>query len=342
MKTSDIRARVHAAVGEARYPTELPARVARRIAEPTRPSHSRVYGLVAAALAALLIGTLVFTRFGLGPLTGTAPATPFQTNQVVGPVSPDTQLPDEDLRVAAMSGSLGRLVTPLNLSAVSGGRSVSLIGAYADTARIVLFFRGEDHRFSVHPRISDRTGFLNYGSAEGSGLAGDWVVILMGGAHQDANGAVHLDVAVDQYQTDPAGITGVSGTWNFSLDVKVQPSAALVLTPPLTALGPWQVAVEAMEATPTVVRFQAVVKGASPSDLTSSMVTLVDATGHDVPKSTEYSELTNQMFFFLVLGTPETRINVIWARPLAAMYELRITARGVDYRAMLDIPPGPS
>jgi hypothetical protein len=341
MKTSDIRARVHAAVGEARYPAALSDRVARRIAEPIRPSHSRAYGLVAAVLAALLVATLVFTRFGLGPLTGTAPATPFHTNQVVGPVNPDTRLPDEDLRVAAVSGPLGRLVTPLNLTAVSGGRSVSLIGAYADTARIVLFFRGEGQGFSVHPQIYDRTGFLNYGSGEGSGLAGDWVVILMGGAHPDADGTAHLDVAVDQYQTDPA-VPGVSGTWNFSLDVKVQPADALTMMPPLTTIGPWKVAVEAMEATPTVVRFQAVVKGASPSEVTSSMVTLVDGTGHEVPRSSEYSELTNQMFFFLVIGTPETRINVIWLRPLAATYELRITARGVDYRAKINIPPGPS
>lgn len=341
MKTSDIRARVHAAVGEARYPTELPDRVARRIAEPIKPNHSRAYGLVAVVLAALLVATLVFTRFGLGPLTGTAPAAPFHTNQVVGPVNPDTHPPDEDLRVAAISGPLGRLVTPLNLSAVSGGMSVSLIGAYADTARIVLFFRGEDQRFSVHPRIYDRTGFLNYGSGEGPGLPGDWVVILMGGAHPDANGKAHLDVAVDQYQADPVG-PGVSGTWNFSLDVKVQPPTALVMTPPLTALGRWPVAVDAVEVTPTVVRFQVVVKGASPSDLTSLTVTLVDARGHEVQKSSEYSELTNQMFFFLVIGSPETRIYVIWLRPLADAYELLITARGVDFRATLDIPAGPS
>jgi hypothetical protein len=340
MKTSDIRARVHDAVGEARYPTELPGRVARRIAQPTRPSHSGAYAVVAAALAVLLIITLVLTRFGLGGFVETRPAPAFHTNQVIGRVDPGTRLPEEDLRVANLSGPEGQLVTPLNLSAVSGGRSLRLIGAYADTARIVLFFRGQGQGFAVHPQIYDRTGLLNYGSGEGSGLPGDWVVISMGGAHPDANGMAHLDVAVDGYQTDPVG-PGVSGTWDFSLDVKVQPAEALTLTPPLTTIGPWKVTVEAMEATPTVVRFQALVKGASPSELTSLMVTLVDAAGHEAPKSSEYSELTNQMFFFLVIGNPETRINVIWPRPAAGTYELRITARGVNYRATLTIPAEP-
>jgi hypothetical protein len=340
MKTSDIRARVHDAVGEARYPTELTDRVARRIAQPTRPSHSGAYAVVAAALAALLIITLLFARFGIGAFVGTRPATAFHTNQVIGRVDPGTRLPEEDLRVANLSGPEGQLVTPLNLSAMSGGRSVGLIGAYADTARIVLFFRGEGQGFSVHPQIYDRTGLLNYGSGEGSGLPGDWVVILMGGPHPDANGTAHLDVAVDGFQTDPIG-PFVSGTWNFSLDVKVQPAEALTLTPPLTTIGPWKVTVEAVEATPTVVRFQALVKGASPSELTSLMVTLVDAAGHEAPKSSEYSELTNQMFFFLVIGNPETRINVIWPRPAAGTYGLRITASGVNYRATLTIPAEP-
>jgi hypothetical protein len=340
MKTSDIRARVHAAVGEARYPVGLPDRVARRIAEPARPRPSRAYAAVAAVLAALLIVTLVYTRFGLGAFMGTRPATAFHSNQVIGEVNPGTRLPEEDLGVADLTGNQGRLVTPLNLSALSGGRRIGLIGAYADTARIVLFFRGEGKRFAVHPQIYDRTGLLNYGSGEGSRLAGDWVVILMGGAHPDANGMAHLDVAVDTYQTDPLG-PGVSGTWNFSFDVKVQPAEPLTMTPPLTAIGPWKVTVEAMEATPSVVRFQALVKGGSPTEVMSSMVTLVDATGHEVPKSSEYSELMNQMFFFLVIGNPETRINVIWPRPAAGGYELRITARGVDYRAMLNIPAEP-
>ena len=113
------------------------------------------------------------------------------------------------------------------------------------------------------------------------------------------------------------------------------------MRPPLASIGPWPVTMEAMEATPAVVRFQAVVKGASPSQVTSSMVTLVDSSGHEVQRSSEYSELINQMFFFLVIGTPETRINVTWTRPPAGTYELRISAHGSDYRAMLVIPPGP-
>jgi hypothetical protein len=333
MNESQIRARVHAALGEAVYPASLGARAAGRIT--SSPKHSRAYGLVAALLAVLLIATLVFTRFGLAG----SPAPAFHTNQVVGPVNPDARLPPEDLRAAGLSEPQAGLVTALNLTAVSQGKTVHLIGAYADTARVVLFFRGADDRFSIQCQIYDRTGFLNFGAGASSGLPGDWVFELMGAAHPDAHGIAHLNVAAFGYQTDP-GTEGVSGTWNFSFDLPVHLAERIALTPPLTAIGPWKVKVEAMEATPTVLRFQVLVEGASASDLSDAKVTLLDSSGREVPQSSAYTMLTNSMFFSLILGTPQTRISVIWDRPPAGTFELRFSVRGSDYRATLAVPPG--
>jgi len=332
---------VHAAFGEPRYPATLGDRVARRLAAPARSRDSGRYRIAAALVAILVTIALVLGRLAWGPPSGFAPAPAFKSNQTVGAVDPDAKLPPEDLQAADLSGPVGDLVTPLNLSAVSNGRTVSLIGAYADTARIVLFFRSAPGSMAGHAEIYDRTGLLNNGmGGSGSSRTGDSILILMAGAHPDARGIAHLNVAVDQYSSEP-GDTGGTGTWNFSFDLKVQLPDKLAMRPPLASIGPWPVTMEAMEATPAVVRFQAVVKGASPSQVTSSMVTLVDSSGHEVQRSSEYSELINQMFFFLVIGTPETRINVTWTRPPAGTYELRISAHGSDYRAMLVIPPGP-
>src|SRR6266513_1355762 len=97
MKTAEIRARVHAAVGDGRYPAALADRVAHRISEPVRPMQPRVYGLVAALLALLIIGVLVFTRLATGVPLGFRPVPGFQSNQVPGPVNPDAQVPEIDL-----------------------------------------------------------------------------------------------------------------------------------------------------------------------------------------------------------------------------------------------------
>lgn len=336
MTATEIRERVHAAIGEPRHPATLTDRVARRISEAgPRPAFGG-YRLAAALIAGLIVAALLLSRFLSEPLIGYQPGPAFKSNQVVGTVDPNAKVPAEDLAAADLAGQASELVTPLNLTAVSHGRTIKIIGAYADTARVVLFFRGESPGFSVSPQVSDRTGGLNYGAGGSSGYPGDWVVILMGAAHPDARGIAHLDVAVAAYETAPDQ-PGLQGTWNFSFDVKVHGPNALTLSPALSSIGTWKVKVEAMEATPSVVRFQVLID-APPEQVDSLVVALLDSSGHEVQKSSGYTLLTNKMFFFIVIGSPKTRLNVIWMRPPPGAYELRISGHGFEYSGALTIP----
>src|ERR1041385_1723325 len=233
MTTPEIRARVHGAFGGPRQPALLRDRVTRPLAGPDRPRDVRRYRLPAALVAILVTIALVLGRLAWGPPPGFTAAPAFKSNQVVGPVDPNAKLPAEDLEAAGLSGPVGDLVTHLNLTAESDGTTVSLIGAYADTARIVLFFQSAPGSSVDHAEIYDRTGLLNYGmGGGGSGQSGHTMLILMGGPHPDTRGTAHLNIAVDGYESDVGG-RGQTGPWNFSFDLKVQRPDELAMQPPL-------------------------------------------------------------------------------------------------------------
>ena len=337
MTTTEIRARVHAALGDAITPAGLTQQVASRLSAPPAPRRPAVrYRVAAGVLAIALVAVLLLTRLASIPLVGQAPAPAFHPNQVVGPVDANQKLPAEDLAAAGLSERQASLVMPLNLRATSNEITIQVIGAYADSAELVLFLRGSSERFTVHASIYDATGLLNFGEGGTSGIAGDWIVTLIGGAHADARGIAHLNVALDSYQADP-GAPPPAGTWNFSFDLKVHGPEALTLRPALASIGGWNVKIEAMEATPAVVRFQVLVD-AAPEQVSSLKVTLVDSSGHTMQATSAYTMLTNQMFFFIVIGNKQSRLNQIWMRPAAGQYELRISGHGPEYRGTLTIP----
>ncbi len=66
-------------------------------------------------------------------------------------------LPIQDLQAASLAG-VPALPTPFQIDATDQGRTITLIGAYADPARTVLFFRGTTgiRLFSV--RVDDAAG----------------------------------------------------------------------------------------------------------------------------------------------------------------------------------------
>src|SRR2546423_6063476 len=75
--------------------------------------------------------------------------------------------PAQDLLAARLT-NLETLVTPFHADSTSSGMTITLIGAYADPARTVVFFRGAGHYQVATGVISDEQGLINAGSGGGS------------------------------------------------------------------------------------------------------------------------------------------------------------------------------
>jgi hypothetical protein len=333
MNEPEVRARVHAAFGEATYPAALTERVARRLNAPASPRHSRSYAFVAAALAILLVAALVMTRLEL-PRIGTQSEAPARA--VAGPVDPNAKVPDPDLTGAGLYGPAAELVTPLNLVAESHGRSLALIGAYADTSEIALFFRSTSG-VMVQTQIYDRTGSLNYGSSGTDGIPGDIVFVLGGGPHAGPDGLAHLNVIASDLQM-AFDSSSVPGTWSFSFAIRVQKPTPLTISPGLSSSGSWKFRVEAFEVTPAVVRLQAVVDGVSIRQVGAATISVVDSSGAPVQPRSSSTVLVGQRFLFWTFGDRPTLEVLTWTRPPVGDYTLVITGPGIAYRGAFTIP----
>ena len=176
MNDTEIRERLRAAVGEQSYPADLSARAETRLKQPPEVEpHPRALGLVAAILAIAIVAALFGPRLLAYRNTQPRPAMPRS--------SVAAQLPDADLAAVGLTGQ-GDLVTPLQITKQFGNNQVTVIGAYADPARTVLFFRG--NAGSPMVSINDDYGFLNASSSGTGGASGDYVFILDAGPRPGA------------------------------------------------------------------------------------------------------------------------------------------------------------
>src|SRR5690242_10674739 len=318
MKETEIREKVRAAMGDSTYPHELTHRVTSRLGESPRPHGApRLVGVVAAFLAVAIVATLVYVRFQSSPRPVVPAATPQVSPYNQWRPAPANSLPQIDLDRAQLSSS-GDLVTQLNLSSTSNGRTVTLIGAYADHARTVLFFRSMPVAGSPDVMVYDSTGFLNAASGMGEGSIGDTFFTLEAGPHVDSDGMAHLRVSVNGFMDMPAG-QQTHGSWTFSFPLTPIPTTGLTLTPPLTAVGSWKVTVEALEVTPSLIHFQAVIAGAAVEDITQTAVQLADSRGQQ-PQQLSMSAGTTVPKSQLGSTPPRsTRVNITWARPATSM-----------------------
>src|SRR5579864_2327674 len=345
MKETEIRQRVNDAFGETAYPPDLSHRIAARLEQsPHGRGHSQIFSLVAALLALIIVGTLVFVRFqtrGVGMVPAVTP--PAISSPQPNPMSvANAQLPQLDVDRAELASAAG-LVTPFNLTSTNGGHKVTLIGAYADSARTVLFFRTMEGGVP-NAQISDDTGFLNASSTGGAGIVGDDFFALDEGPHRGPDGLAHLSVVVDQFPSFGQPSVIASGNWTFAFALNLQGSSALTLSPPLTAVGSWKFTIEAFEVTSTLIHFQAVIDGAAVEDLSDTTIKLSDSTGKS-PRNVSWSAGTTVPKSQLTAIPPRnTRVNITWARPAAAGdYVLAISGGGSQYRGTVNIPaPAPS
>jgi hypothetical protein len=329
MNETEIRNRLRDAVGDADYPPGLAGKVVARLSEPPSPAHPRLVGVIAAVLAVFIVVSLVYVRLHstqpTRPATNPSPAAT-ATPQVVLP--PQRMLPDADLAAAQLTAAAA-VVTPFH-AVSTGGRTVTLMGGYADPSRIVLVFRTLPDAGSPQLQVSDDEGSINAGYFGARGSAGDQIVSFQQGPHVATGKVAHLTITITGFAQSSA----TPGTWSFSAALPVQSANALPLTPNLTSVGTWKVTVEAFELTPSVVHLRALVYGTAPSGVTNSTAALVAADGTPIKPLTIDAT---------VAGSNQTRLDETWARPAgAASDQLEVNGGGGHYSANVSIPAPPT
>jgi hypothetical protein len=324
MNETEIRDRIRAAMPAPTYPPDLTRRVVSQLGQPRRAAGApRLVSLVAALLALAIVATLVFIRLESGS-TIYVPAGPAPNKPPAPAVIGVSQLDLDRTQLSA------ELVTPLNISSTSNGRTVTLIGAYADTARTVLFFRAMPAPAFRHVSVYDQTGLLNAAGASGPGSIGDFYWVVQTGPRAGPDGIAHLRAALDVADAPPAKL---AGAWTFTFAVSVGAFTHLDLQPPLTNVGTWRFTVETMEVTPAVIHFETVIAGAAVRDVTQDTVTLTDPTGGPAPQARLETSAT---------ADGSARLNVTWPRPaVTTTYVLTIVGGGGRYEGAVAVPgPG--
>lgn len=325
MNETEIRNRLRDAFGEAGYPPALTARVRTRLGQPSAPGRPRLVALVAALLAVAIVAGLVYVRVNSAtrferPAGPTPPTSQTPANAVL-------QVPVADLQQAALTTAAG-LVTDPNLVSTSNGRTVRLIGAYADTTRTVLILRTLPEADPGRLDVSDDRGTINSAQTGTHGSLGDDIVIIDAGPRSGPDGLAHLVVRIPSFQPFPPdqGST-ILGQWSFSFRVKVQRATTLAMRPVPGAGGPWRVTVEAFELTPSVIHLRLLVTGVAP-DAAQSAVTVENDKGDTVYPSSSSSSTGDGL-----------HLDYSWPRPaVAATYHLRIKYGSAEYAGSFDVP----
>lgn len=270
---------------------------------------------------------------------------------VVGPgVMADQPIPERDLRAASLS-NVAQLVTQFHIAATDRGHTITLIGAYADPARTVLFLRVAPDAGIPELSLSDEQGMMNSGSNSFRTAPNDYVYALISGPRTPAGRTAHVTAKVTGLMPI-RGIAGpppeqVQGNWTLSFDVPVQPASPL---PHESAfqLGALKVTIEILDLTPSVIDLQAVIDGARVEEIASfvdSAITLSDSSGTQVSSvASEVETTVSKEDLDPVAGPPSsTRIKLLWLRPRSAgNYELRFQSNfGEVHTIPIALPAAP-
>jgi hypothetical protein len=291
---------------------------------------------------AVMGGSIVLSACGRSA-TGAPVAAASATVHPASALVVTRSLPPLDLTAAGLA-NVSELVTPLDVSATDGGRTITLIGAYADPARTVFIFREKPDIGLPMVDVNDDQGAINASSSSGAihapGFRGDYFVGLDAGPRAGADGLAHLTISIRGLRIwSPYG-GNATGSWAFSAAVQVQPATALA-APSRFRLGGWTVQIETLEVTPAVIHLQAVVNGASPPDVIgpgvmASFLELLDAAGNQLKVVSSDAGITVPKQQVNPSNYHNARVSYEWARPGPGTYRLRFQGGGGTYELELD------
>jgi hypothetical protein len=326
MLEEQFRERLRLAIGEPSYPGGLAAAVRTRLHEKPEGA-PRGMGLVALALAAMVLAVLIGFQLLQRAGTSARPVPAVTTTNRPAPVSKPPAIPAEDLKGAGLDG-LGNLVTRFDITVVDSGHTLTLLGVYSDPARTTMFFRGAGDA-SPMAMVTDHQGLVNFSSHGGRGVPGDASWTLDGAPQPGPDGMAQIKIVVSNLQgpASPAGMQSIRGNWTWNVAVRVQPSTQLA-PPGQFTWGAWTVDIEVVESTPSAVHLQAVIQGASPEDMRSFQIDLLDGAGNQVTRVVGGGGVTVPKGQLNSTNYKNTRINFQWKRPGPGDYFLRFTGPG--------------
>ena len=289
-------------------------------------------------VAGLAAGALLLAGCGYRP-SAAAPTLHPASSLVV-----TNHFPAQDLLAARMT-NLESLITPFHVDSTSSGLTITLIGAYADPARTVLFFRGTGDYQVEMGTINDDLGLINGGSSGRSikPSPGDSYYSLDGGGpHPGGDGVANLVIKVSylrQYHVN--NVTSLAGNWTWSIPLKVQPATTLQ-APAQFALGRWRGNIEVLEVTPSVIHLRAVINGVSPANTVGpgipEIVTLLDPAGTTIGFSAGSAGIIVPKLQVNPVNYQNSRIEYEWPRPASGgTFQLRFQGGGGSYTIPLTI-----
>jgi hypothetical protein len=288
--------------------------------------------------AGMIAMALVLTGCGYRP-SAVAPALhPASSLAVTHP------FPAQDLLAARLT-NLETLVTPFHVDSTSSGMTITLIGAYADPARTVLFFRGTGNYQVEMGTISDDLGLINGGSGGQRikpSIGDSWFSVDGAGPHPGLDGVANLVIKVSylrQYIVN--NVTSLAGDWTWSIPLKVQPATTLP-APAQFALGRWRGNIELLEVTPSVIHLRAVINGVSPGSIVGpgipEIVTLIDSSGITIGFSSGDAGIIVPKQQVNPVNYQNSRIDYEWSRPATGgTFQLRFQGGGGSYVIPLTI-----
>ena len=309
-------------------------RIAQRARRLTRELLGTAGVLAIAAIAGFLLQQHHLTRVAVSGATAAPRPSPIASQLPA--------VPAED--VAAADIPTAALVTPFQMVAADG-TDQTLIGAYADSTRLVLFFHhasAPDPRAHADISVYDTHGFLNAGTQSGRGSGSDTYLALDLGPRPAADGLAHLTVT-NTYPQEPFTAPPPTTGWAFQFKLAIHPSV-IISAPRTMQLNSWTVTIEDLSATPSVINFQAVVAGANNQQLYENMgskpVLLFDAAGHALSPITESAGVTVPKQQLNATTYQNTRVHLQWPRSTAAStYRLQLAGNGASTSITLQIPP---
>lgn len=290
-------------------------------------------------VAGLIVGALFLAGCNDRP-AAVAPTMPSPGSLVVS-----HPIPGQDL-IATHLTNLEIMVTPFHLDSTSNGLTITLIGAYADPARTVVFFRGAGGYQVATGTISDGLGLINAGSGGGNikPSQGDTFFSLDGGPHPGSDGMANLVINVTNlHQYHVNSVSYLAGNWSWSIPLKIQPATTLP-APTQFALGRWYASIEVLEVTPSVIHLRAIINGVSPGAIAGpgiqEIVTLLDPSGTRIGFSAGDARIVVPKQVLNPVSYQNSRIEYQWPRPAAGgTFQLRFQGGGGSYAIPVAIDP---
>jgi len=223
------------------------------------------------------------------------------------------------------------MLTLLQVSGRYADHAVTLMGAYADPARLVMIFQISPH--DAQPdlvSVTDDQGGQNSSMGSSTSPGGNFIWHIDVGPRPGAGGIAHLKAEV-RWGLPTGNPASPVSALVLKFDLPVHKSVSLPAGSPFH-LGSWTVTIKTLQVTPATVHVEALFGGAS-GDLAGpdhlDLITVLDGTGTPLRGVAGGGQI----------ATGGWLAQFQWMRPVSAgTYQLRFHGNGATHTVNLEVP----